>query len=257
MIILCICSTTTHGVDLTTIPRTIRKEPNYRGQPKYCLLVFGPEAKTRVWLVQDGDTLYVDLNGNGDLTEPGDKITAKKNQDPDDRQVQFDIGKITDGERTHVLSLDTFDMSEFAKSDSDAKQFATAHPGARGIMIWAALQIPSWTGDDLEGRVRHRAGYSDVDGFLQFADRPQDAPIIHFGGPMQITLWERPTLRVGRQDEIILVIATLGVGSGTRAFMSYNGIVSPQLHPKVEITFAGAKPGESPVKELYELKQWC
>ena len=31
-----------------------------------------PEAQTRVWIVQDGDTLYVDRNGNGDLTEPGE-----------------------------------------------------------------------------------------------------------------------------------------------------------------------------------------
>jgi hypothetical protein len=48
------------AVDLTKVDRTIVKEPSYKSKPKYCLLVFGPEAKTRVWLVQDGDTLYVD-----------------------------------------------------------------------------------------------------------------------------------------------------------------------------------------------------
>ncbi len=30
------------------------------------------------WLVRDGDTLYVDRNGNGDLTEPGEKVAAEK-----------------------------------------------------------------------------------------------------------------------------------------------------------------------------------
>ena len=37
------------AADLTTIDRTIVKEPAYRSKAvKYCLLVFGPEAKTRV-----------------------------------------------------------------------------------------------------------------------------------------------------------------------------------------------------------------
>jgi len=38
------------GADLTKIDRSIKKEPAYQGEPKYCLLVFGPEAKTRIWL---------------------------------------------------------------------------------------------------------------------------------------------------------------------------------------------------------------
>jgi len=41
--------------DLNKIERTIAKEPVYQTKsPRYCLLVFGPEAKTRVWLVLDG-----------------------------------------------------------------------------------------------------------------------------------------------------------------------------------------------------------
>src|SRR5712691_7561911 len=61
------------AADLSGIPRTILKEPAYQGTPRYCLLVFGKEAATRIWLVQDSKDLYVDHNGNGDLTEPGEK----------------------------------------------------------------------------------------------------------------------------------------------------------------------------------------
>src|SRR5579871_5179529 len=76
------------AVDLAKIDRTIRKEPAYRSKaPQYCLLVFGPEAKTRVWLVLDldsepweenaaGNSLYVDRNGSGDLTEPGNRVAC-------------------------------------------------------------------------------------------------------------------------------------------------------------------------------------
>src|SRR5215831_16607005 len=63
------------AVDLTKIDRTIAKEPVYQNKPKYCLLVFGPDAKTRVWLVVDGNVLYVDRNGNGDLTEKGKRVS--------------------------------------------------------------------------------------------------------------------------------------------------------------------------------------
>ena len=40
------------ATDLAKVERKIAKEPSYQGKPKYCLLVFGPDAKTRVWLVQ-------------------------------------------------------------------------------------------------------------------------------------------------------------------------------------------------------------
>src|SRR6516162_1517208 len=70
------------AADLAKIERKIAKEPAYQTKtPKYCLLVFGAEAKSRVWLVQDGDTLYVDRNGNGDLTEDGKRVTLKQQND--------------------------------------------------------------------------------------------------------------------------------------------------------------------------------
>ncbi|HKA54582.1 MAG TPA: hypothetical protein VKJ47_13060 [Candidatus Binatia bacterium] len=61
------------------IDRSIGKEPAYRSKERgYCLLVFGREAKTRAWLVFDGDDLYVDRNANGDLTEEGEKVAWKE-----------------------------------------------------------------------------------------------------------------------------------------------------------------------------------
>src|SRR5262245_47701417 len=71
------------AVDLTKIERTIAKEPQYQSKsPKYCLLVFGSEAKTKVWIVFDGDEdVYVDRNGNGDLTEPGNHFWKPRTGD--------------------------------------------------------------------------------------------------------------------------------------------------------------------------------
>src|SRR5262245_43351246 len=86
------------------IDRTIKKEPAYQTKtPKYGLLVFGPEGKDRVWLVHDGDTLYVDRNGSGDLTEPGEKIAAEKKagRDPEEDGYSFTVGDVIVGGRTH------------------------------------------------------------------------------------------------------------------------------------------------------------
>jgi hypothetical protein len=64
-------------VDLTKVNRVIAKEPKYKNQPRYALLVFGPKADGRAWLVMDGeDVLYIDRNGNGDLTEEGKRVVV-------------------------------------------------------------------------------------------------------------------------------------------------------------------------------------
>src|SRR5262245_16175679 len=82
---------------LSKIERVIAKEPAYQTKnPKYCLLVFGEEAKQRVWLVLDGNALYVDRNGNGDLTEPGKRVPASATG------KFFQAGQLFDGKYTHL-----------------------------------------------------------------------------------------------------------------------------------------------------------
>jgi hypothetical protein len=72
---VCFSSVDGQPVDTGKLDRTIAKEPRYESKsPWYCLLLFGPE-KTMVWLILDGDKLYIDRNGNGDLTEPGECFT--------------------------------------------------------------------------------------------------------------------------------------------------------------------------------------
>src|SRR5262249_27485138 len=56
----------TQQAPATVLLRAIRGVPQDR--PKYALLLFGREAKVRVWVVLHGDGLYLDRNGDGDLT---------------------------------------------------------------------------------------------------------------------------------------------------------------------------------------------
>src|SRR5947208_1900490 len=83
------------AADLARVGWKIVKEPAYQSKaPRYCLLVFGPEARSRVWLVQDGDVLYADRNGNGDLTEEGERVALKRK---DKGFRLFQAGDVRDG----------------------------------------------------------------------------------------------------------------------------------------------------------------
>src|SRR5262249_44097505 len=93
------------AADLAKVDRTIRKEPAYKGKPRYCLLVFGREAKHRVWLALDGDTLYVDRDCDGDLTGEGErvKLPALKASDHPAHQEErtAELGDLKVGGLTH------------------------------------------------------------------------------------------------------------------------------------------------------------
>src|SRR5262249_6797369 len=188
------------ATDLTRIDRTIAKEPAYKSRPRYCLLVFGPEAKTRVWLVVDGDVLYVDRNGNGDLTEKGERCLATGSE-----TRLWEAGDIIelDGKRKHTG--------------------LTVREGADGMMvrIWA------------DGRWWQRAGgrwtfvrdhWPDVvakgRGRLEFAPHAQEAPIIHFHGPLTVDLLWPHALQRGEEADFLAVVGTFGLGPGTFAHVS-------------------------------------
>jgi hypothetical protein len=195
--LLTFMSATSSATDLSKVDRTIAKEPTYKSKPKYCLLVFGPEAKTRVWLVQDGDTLYVDRNGNGDLTEPGKKVAAEKEEGAEEGQFAFKIGEIREGALVHKnLRVSVSKIDHLAKLDEMAKVFLDKSPKARGYYIILEVEMPGWHGTGVGGRVQQRAFYVDANGVLQFADKREEAPVIHFGGPWQISLSGRTNWRL-------------------------------------------------------------
>jgi len=247
------------AVDLTRIDRSIAKEPVYKTKtPEYCLLVFGPEATTRVWLVRDGDTLYVDRNGNGDLTETGEKVTADpRNSIPDQNVFAFQAGDIPEGKLLHKgLGVSMVKLADFADSYEAVKAHVAKDPQARGHMVAIDMEIPGYSGPGIGGRVVQQAVFGDYHGLLKFAHSAREAPIIHFGGPLQISLFHPQRLQMGRSVDVLLGVGTPGVGPGTTAFVFYDGVIPQGAYPKLEITYP-AKPGDAPLKENYELQARC
>jgi hypothetical protein len=254
-----VLSSAATAADLATVGRKIVKEPAYRSRPKYCLLVFGPEAKARVWLVLDGDTLYVDRNGNGDLTEPGEKVAAEKRKDraPDDQNYTFAAGELREGGKRHLnLTVSVSDLDRVKNSLPEAKPLLERDPNAREYGVQLEVEVPGYQGTGTGGRLVQGAGL-DARGLLQFADRPQDAPIIHFRGPRTMSLYQQTTLWLDRSNNLALVFGTPGVGAGSFAYVGYEGVVPEGLAPRVEIAFPPRQPGGPPVIARYELKERC
>ncbi len=98
----------------------------------------------------------------------------------------------------------------------------------------------------------------DLGGPLVPAKKPPEAPIIHLGGPLEVTFYERrPELRRNRATEFMLAVGTPGLGAGTFAAVCYDRVIPDSARPKCEITYPPAQPGGKPVKKLYELKERC
>jgi hypothetical protein len=83
-------------------------------------------------------------------------------------------------------------------------------------------------------------------------------PAVHLDGPLQITFYgPRPTLTLGRHNDLTLAVGSAGQGPGTLAMLVYLETIPAKANPRVEITWPGAKTGDRPFKELYELKERC
>jgi hypothetical protein len=246
-----------HATDLTKIERTIAREPAYQTKPKYCLLVFGLEAKQRVWLVQDGATLYVDRNGTGDLTEPGNKIAAEKPADPNG-ELTFKAPEIRIAGLVHKnLILWIPKLDSLADRDTRVKALVAKSPEARGYLIVLEVEMPGRKGTGLGGRVKQAGFLFDAQGVLQFSNHAKDAPILHFDGPLQVTLFGEHQLKVGREIDLVLGVGSRGLGPGTHTWIEYENVIPDKAYPTVEITYPARKPGEPPIRAKQELKERC
>ena len=254
------------ATDLSKVDRTITKEPVYKSKtPKYGLLLFGPEAKDRVWMVLDGDVLYVDRNGNGDLTEAGEVIAAKETKwDPKEYGYTFEVGDLHVGGKIHKgLTVSFPPLARYGDNSNFAdyvhlKKLLKADPKAVGVSLAVDVESSRLKGGGVGGRLSTQAGWLDDNGILQFAGRPQDAPVIHLDGPIYVTFYGwRPTLRLERENDLVLMVGTPGRGPGTFAMLAYEDTVPQKVYPQVDITFPGSRKEEPPVQEHYELKQRC
>jgi hypothetical protein len=223
-LLLALPASSIHATDLAKIERTIAKEPVYKNKPKYCLLVFGSEAKFRVWLVLDGHTLYVDRNSNGNLTEADEKIVLEEGRDfPGTRQCRLRSFPVVD---RHIAEI--------------SLRFV-AHPDGRCFVLVRG------------GTVAHHVWGLPRD--LRFADQARDAPIIHLFGPATIILKESPALTPGKSVTLEALVGTQGLAEGTFAWFEHGLPEKETIAGEAE--FPARAPGQPSIKRKFSLKGGC
>jgi hypothetical protein len=245
------------AADLAKIERKIAREPVYQTRtPKYCLLVFGLDAKTRVWLVQDGDTLYVDRNGNGDLTGDGKRIHVKEQNES---YRSFEVGDLTLHGLTHT-GLSVTQMKVTREAVANDQEWERIRKSGPEPWTWS-VRITAERGADDKRDLPRKLGYvinGDGTGMLLFANTPQEAPIIHLNGPFTLGLQDqKQRLICGDKTMLQIGVGPRGVGPGTFAFVLYPNTIPNDAYPEAEITFPAKAPGQEPIKRKYTLKQRC
>jgi hypothetical protein len=226
------------------VERKIAKEPTYAGKPAYCLLVFGAERKLRVWVVRDGNTVYVDRNGNGDLTEAGEKVTATPDVDDAEDALtamsEFDLGDLPEvGGKKAYTGLTLYRRVYAPKPIGTAKggwDFSTLTLNVHDLRSQSVAPV--------------------------FAATAADAPIAHLDGPLEIRLRPHPkgeTPCFSRETDghdYTYQIGTMGLGEGTWAPIGYEQ-VPDEAHPVAEFTFPARKKDAPPITVKFTLDSRC
>ncbi|MCA9069495.1 MAG: hypothetical protein KDA84_11250 [Planctomycetaceae bacterium] len=202
------------------------REPKYQtDQPLYCGLRFDKtllKAKRDVvvWMVMDGNHLYIDKNANGDLTEPGEKLMHKP--DPGNK-TQF----------THPLLKERF-------------QDVT-------IRWWMAEANPNL---DVSLLVD---GQFVLGSIQEGAKSMEKAPVILVSDELRLFVFDdvpRIYLWTGKNARTILSLS--GVSLGTKSSTGHYAYVEPEslpndVYPVAEIQYAPKNPGNKPPTQLAEI----
>jgi hypothetical protein len=221
------------------IDRTLRREPAYTARPHYCLLLLGPEGKTRVWLVAAGEAFYADTDGDGDLAQPGKRVYSVGNYrslvalDPCVRSMWFPVPEDV---RVYIVG-DVFDRATRTWYHLTVRRL--------GELATARFEIEV----DVRGQFRQRGELP------HFGDSPKDAPVLHFGGPLTLGLFTSQLVRgVGPSDLAAWVGTEAPPGTeGPPTYLVLDDWVPRSLSPSALVEFAPGMPGAEPIRSTVGL----
>lgn len=217
-------------------PGKIAREPVYKqATQQYLLLLLGQNPPRDIWIVRDGSDVYVDRNGNGDLTEAGEK----------------------------VVQPDTQESSSYVKLGT----IQDAHGQEHGPL---ECRIPT-RGGGSSGLVRLTIAkkFAQEANFIPLATTPDSACVLHFDGPLTSSfLGAKDSRRVPTQDPKFLTLSRskarlLGAWVGTQlkdspavccVTFSVTG-EDKEKQPQVKIVYENRDPKGPPVVESHLLEE--
>jgi hypothetical protein len=233
-----------------------KKEPKYEQEPRYALLVFGATRQTRSWLVLDGNILYVDRNGNGDLTEPDNRIVVKpKNGGPQlgnpgmYRGIDVYEFTIKTGSRACPFRLWHWVRAEhFEPTTESEKQLQTD---------WLAKRYEAGILWRLEGVGRGQTG-------IYLMPKPADAQVCAIDGTLTFAV-KVPDYQVLQRGEggceLSFHIVVPGHPHRGALHPCFSRLttkeVPPAAHLEVEMEYPPKSANASPIRRKYLLKERC
>jgi hypothetical protein len=196
--------------DLKHIDRRAPKEPSYTSRrPLYGLLLFGPKAQARVWMILDRskanaepyDVLYADLDADGDLAEPAERFVGKV----EGNNVRFRLPDLKDP-ATGILHTN----------------FTARVSGGSEPTVMVSL---AWRGQRKMG-----GGYPQdpENGYLKFGDAPANAPVMWAYGddPFRFQRWYGGRLPIGGEEDFKVFVGQKG--SGANSFWAFQEHFLPE-----------------------------
>lgn len=212
---------------LAEIDRTLVKEPIYNGQPKYCLLILDHDLRAKVWMVEDGHRLFLDSNGNSDLTDDGGPIALGREPEP-----------------STILGY--------------AKELITTPDGARHTKF----VMHKWQGDEnkfayglsmyLKGT---RQVYSGWFGTF-WADKRESAPVVHLGGDfVPQALRDRSFVIGSEARRFDIAFINRGSQPGAETWLGTESLPT-DIHPVLKVSWP-TKAGFEPIQTVHPLPKRC
>lgn len=233
-------------VDYLTIDRSIAKEPKYITDPRYALFILDPAGKFRAWAVFDKskadlpyyDVLYLDMNGNGDLTEPGDRFVGKYNESlaPAGMAMTIRVGKVP----VPGTKLVHTDLLFCTMPKVDRKGF------------WFQMK---WDGKD---EVSGGYGKVGIDTTV-FTNSAKSAPILRPTplGPLSFAFWQPApvVLPIGKDTDVSLVIGGAGSGPDTLCSLSEHFLLADK--DLIVATLIAKDQDGKEIRTRNEIKKHC
>ena len=201
---------------LARVERSLPRNAAFRTSvPRYCLLIVGPTAKTHIWLILDGEILHV----------VRDRIVEERTlvTDPYCRKWRECL------------------IGDVGEADSPIKH--------RKLTLIVTNDLATLT---LRSDGRGMKDFRYITTNLTFAVTAQDAPVVHFNGPLQIRVF----LTEEGPPYMLAEIGTEGIGDGS--FASISKSVSEQISTRpVADILLGTKDGSTKRQQVVLVYEHC
>lgn len=234
------------ATDLSKVERKIAKAPAFQSATQfYALLVLGPEAKQRIWFVVDGLELFVDRNGNGDLTEKGEQIGAERGPRGAGSFTTtraWKLPRLAASDRYRDIEVKVSLVNKSWKPKPDASNRLHME---RFMKFIRAVEYPNLSGIqiNIDGK---RTQFCNT----LFSTKPATAPILHMDGPLTLGIVQSlMPFAFGGHDDLAVAVGTPGFGGpGTFSYIYYDEI-KEDARPFAIVTHADGKTSRHKLKE--------